>query len=508
MTRSSSAPEPRARGGAPRIAVLLPYVWSVRNVVYAGVLDRLAAAGCEVHLILRHGQPSPDDPAAPSLAAAAGVHALIQPPERPVRAKALLDAVIRSGFNRRNRIGSYAIYRRWFERDWSAAQRARGALIEMLGAAAQRPRLFESLCGLAERRYRRSHDLAGVRAQLAEIAPDVVWSTFCVAPQEYPYYLAARDAGIPVVTSILSFDNLTSRSAIPDYDHYYVWHEGMRAQLLRFYPHVSPDRVTITGTPQFDFHRDPAFLPERGDTLAMLGLPSDARYVLYAASFVGLAPEEPLLVRALAQRMRENPALRDVWMVVRIHPLERPERWRPATDASPRVVVQTAWERPPDADGWTLSSPSDQTRLIGTLAHAEACVNVASTMSLDAAILDRPVIGIDFSGEPEAPAGVMYTEYGVDHYAPLVARGGLRVAESWSELLALMEAALTDPARDRAQRADMVRHECGMVDGHAADRLAAALLRRVGITSAAEPAGPAGRARHRALADIGSGDDR
>lgn len=469
----------------PRIATLLPYVWSVRNVVYGGVLDRLAAAGADVHLVMRHGAPPADHPAAPRFAAATQIHEMLELPARPIRGKALLDAVIRSGFNRRYDIASYPIYRRWYERDWTPAHRARAAGIEMLGAVAQRTTMLNGLCRLVERRYREAHDVTRVREQLARIAPTMVWSTFCVTPFEYPYYLAARDLGIPVVTSILSFDNLTSRSVIPPYDHYFVWHEGMRAQLLRLYPETPRDHVTVTGTPQFDFHRDPAYRRPRGETLASLGVPADARYVLYAASFVGLAPDEPELVRRIAECMQRVPALRDLWLVVRIHPLETRERWRPVTDVFPNVVVQTAWETSPDPDGWTLSTPADQARLVSALAHAEMCVNVASTMTLDAALLDRPVIGIDFSSETDAPRGIMYEEYGVEHYRPLVDRGGLRVAKSWTELAALMESAVGDPGRDRVQRAQMVEYECGRADGRAAERLTAALLRAAGHTTPA-----------------------
>src|SRR6185312_9930616 len=199
----------------------------------------------------------------------------------------------------------------------------------------------------------------------------------------------------------------------------------------------------------------------------------------------GLAPDEPELVRRIALLMQRVPALRALWLVVRIHPLETRERWRPVTDVFPNVVVQTAWETPPDRDGWTLSTPADQARLVSALAHAEMCVNVASTMTLDAALMDRPVIGIDFSAEPDAPRGIMYEEYGVEHYRPLVERGGLRLATSWNELASLMEVALTDPGRDREQRAQTVEYECGRADGRAAGRLTTALLRAAGQTAPA-----------------------
>ena len=122
--------------------------------------------------------------------------------------------------------------------------------------------------------------------------------------------------------------------------------------------------------------------------------------------------------------------------------------------------------------------PDDHARLTSSLAHADGCLNIASTLSLDAAILDRPVICIDFTGEPESPRDMLYAEYGAEHYAPLVASGGIRLAHNWDELLDLMEAAVAAPERDRDRRARMVDGECGPVDGHSAERVARTLISR------------------------------
>jgi CDP-glycerol glycerophosphotransferase (TagB/SpsB family) len=123
-----------------------------------------------------------------------------------------------------------------------------------------------------------------------------------------------------------------------------------------------------------------------------------------------------------------------------------------------------------------LSTPNDHALLISSLLHAEACLNIVSTISLDAAILDRPVIGIEFRRELNAPSEIMYEEYETDHYRPLVDSGGVRLAHKWTELITLMHDALNEPERDRRQRAQMVERECGQVDGHAKDRVVTTLL--------------------------------
>lgn len=459
-----------------RIAILLPMVWSVRNVLHGGVLRQLAGAGVDAHLITRRCDAGSLGDAGDA-AAAAGIHPLLEAAAPTPRGKALLDGILTSAFHRRHRVSSHRIYRRWFGRNDSALLRARGACVEMAGWMATAASVTRALERVVDRLSRQGRDLEPIRRQLRQIDPDLIWSTVSVSGWETPYRLAARDLGIPVVTSILSFDNLTSRGPLARDAHYLVWGTRMKEQLLRLYPGLNDRHVTITGTPQFDFHRRPSCLWTRERTLDTLGVPPGGRYFLYGASHAVLTPEEPRLVAQLASRLDDHAALASHALVVRLHPLDDTPRWTWHVGSRPRVHLSPAFARgSAAADGWMVPTADDHARLTSSLAHADACINIASTLSLDAAILDRPVICIDFTTEPESPRDMLYAEYGAEHYAPLVASGGIRIARSWHELLALMTEAVAAPERDRELRARMVAAECGPVDGRAAERVARTLM--------------------------------
>jgi hypothetical protein len=460
-----------------RIAILLPMVWSVRNVVHAGTLRALSAAGVEAHLLMRDPDTSRAGSEARLFDDAAGMHPLLAAPGEAMRGKALLDAVVTSAFHRRYRNRSHPIYRRWFARHDGPLLRLRGALVEAAGRLTAQPALIGLLERASERMTRYGRDLDPIRRQLRAIDPDLIWSTVNVSGLEQPYRLAARDLGIPVVASILSFDNLTSRGPLARDDAYFVWGARMKAQLHRFYPAIDDRRIIITGTPQFDFHRQPAYTWPRERTLRELQLSPGRRYFLYGASHAALAPEEPALVARLAAKMDERPLLDSRALVVRLHPLDDPARWHAHVGGQPRVHLSPAFAAASAADGWALPALDDHARLTSSLAHADGCLNIASTLSLDAAILDRPIVCLDFATEPDSPRDLLFAEYGTEHYAPLVESGGLRIARSWEELLELMETAILHPARDRRARARMVDEECGPVDGEAARRVAGELAR-------------------------------
>ena len=310
---------------------------------------------------------------------------------------------------------------------------------------------------------------------MRELTPDVILSTVNVSGREFPYRTVAKELGLPFVTSILSFDNLTSRGIVPRDSHYFVWGRRMSMELLRLYPDLRADQVTITGTPQFDFHRWPDCTWTRERTLRELGLEPDDEYFLYGASVGSLAPQEPALVAQLVSRMRERHRLHRRAVVIRLHPLDTPARWTGVAQHGWRVRLSTPFAAAGVPEDRSLPTYEDYARLTSSLTHADGCINIASTISLDAAILDRPVICIDFRSEPASPPEMLYAEYDCEHYAPLVQSGGIRVACTWSELLDLLEQATLAPAAERQLRARMIEEQCGPVDGRCASRVAEAL---------------------------------
>jgi len=458
------------------IAIMLPALDSIRNVVYSGLLERLNRSGVDVHLLIYDYNPSvPDAKNGQGFSLAKSCQPLIAPTVKHiVRGLAMLKSVLASAYGRRYGIGSYAIYRRWHDRDLSKWERLRRRGIEILGTLAQPHLIYTGLVRLFDRLYRRQNDLSSIRQQLQEVNPDLLCSTYYVMePYERGYIDCAKDLGIPVINEIMSFDNLTSKTNHMVYDYYLVWNQGMQDQLLRFYPQVKPNQISITGTPQFDFHLRQDCNWKRDETLERLGLPPGAKYFLYAAGSASLTPAEPALVTRLAERMQANDLLHGYWLVVRLHPRDDWSRWEPVRSVSNRLVLSKPWGA---ESGVVYPAMADQARLTSSLAHAKACINIASTVSLDAAILDRPVIGIRFDQEPDAPREILYEEFDTDHYRPLVESGGLRLAYTWEDLFILMIEAIKNPERDKEERLHMVSKECGMVDGKAAERVACALL--------------------------------
>lgn len=486
MTRASKAPA--------TVVVLCPTGWGIRNVVLSGMLDSMRD-GMRVHLLTT----SQADNAVSERWQGAGQEELLCVPDaHPHRVHDLLRVVLQASFASRHGLTSYRVFNRWQRRGQSPARRVWNAAVQGIAAVGAKDPLFRWQVAADRQLTRARRSLDPITAQLRALAPDLVVSTSCVVPDEAAYLLAAQELGIPTLGCILSFDNLTSRGILPLFDHYAVWSARMGAELLRLYPDRDPRHVHVTGTPQFDLHRREDLRWSRAATLGRLGLDPSDRYLVYAANCATFTPTEPELVRAFLQRCTDHPVLGAHRLVVRPHPGDDRARWSGLAGSDRRLVM--SWPR---SDDGRFSSEEAQARLVSTLAHAGACLNMASTMSLDAAVLDTPVVCVAFAlpkGSLEDwLAAACYT---TTHYAPIAASGGVGIARSLDALVAESAAAVISPERDRAARARLVADVCGPTDGGAAARIAALVRSLVGVHRApmASSARPIARTDARVVA--------
>jgi hypothetical protein len=310
---------------------------------------------------------------------------------------------------------------------------------------------------------------------------DLVVSTLPHAHEEAPPAIVARHLGIPVAAWINSWDNLTSKPAYyTGYDHYFLWSERMRSDLLHYYPEAAGATVDVTGVPHFDWYRQEALRMTREELCARYGFDPRRPLVFYGTATPHLAPAEHLVVQRLAQDLQEAEALGFPQLLVRLHPGEaggRFQDWRPG----PAVALQQPGQRGHGSLGAYCPTPQENREFVSSIAHADVVVNLASTLTLDAALCDRPVVNIafDLSSDRSFQAAIdeYYTAY--DHYRTVAETRAVRLARSPAELMNAVETYIRDPALDREGRRRLVDLWCGPFDGASGRRLALALLGRI-----------------------------
>src|SRR5215813_2043884 len=185
--------------------------------------------------------------------------------------------------------------------------------------------------------YQRSSEAS---RRFTEDRPDAILTTGTFRYEEPAIAAAAKNAGIPILAFITSWDNITTKNRMVfKYDGYIVWSEGMKKELHEYYPHTRLSPCYLTGAPQFDVFFQARFRQSRAEFCARYGLDEKRPIVLYAPGTPNMFTEDRAILH-LAEQVASG-ALGDAQMLVRPHPLhdyDRLEEW--LRGFRPRVATQ------------------------------------------------------------------------------------------------------------------------------------------------------------------------
>jgi hypothetical protein len=286
---------------------------------------------------------------------------------------------------------------------------------------------------------------------------------------------AAQWLGIKSCTFIFSWDNLTSQGRIlPPYDYYLVWNEELKRQLVDIYPAIRPEQVFVTGTPQFDFHFDDSAYWSREEFCSKVGTDPARPIVLYSTGMPNHMPGEPLIVEQIADFLAGMPDLGPPQLLVRVYPKDRTGRFDALAARRSDILFPAArW-----VDSWLTPTEDDNRMLTNTLRHADAGINVASTISLELCMFDKPVLNVGYNPPGMDSVRVPYARYyEYDHYRPLAESGAIEVAWTPEEMKRMLRTALMNPKCRSAERQELLRRMfADTLDGRSHQRVAEVLL--------------------------------
>ena len=321
----------------------------------------------------------------------------------------------------------------------------------------------------------------GIYADLFEkYQPDlVVSSTYGWRNDRYLLREAAKRK-VKVGAVIVGWDNPSSYGlpAAP-LDFVTCWSEIQKKELVDG-SDWDPAKVAIGGIPSYDGYFRKEWLIPKEEYYQMHGLDPQRKLISYASSFVSFSPNYQN-VEALANLVANDRLDEPCQLLIRLHPnhfLDEPlyagerERIRVLAAGLPHVHVVE-----PVALGGDLGyySGEDMPEKTSMMAHSDVFTTVYSTMCVETAIQDRPIVSVCF----DAPGG--WNKPGKFSLAlskigewPTHQRfrkaGAGRVALDEASLKTHLNAYLKDPELDAAERHQFIADEVTFTDGSAGRR--------------------------------------
>ena len=318
---------------------------------------------------------------------------------------------------------------------------------------------------------------------LRKMRPTVTVSASSDGFPDTPWLVAAGLLGIPRTVWIRSWDNITTKcELIPDAESFLVWSDHMEKELRLYFPKYSERRILRIGTPQFDGHRDPSNIIPRKEFCARLGLDPNRPIVLYCTGGTHICQNEHLVIKDVCQAVQDLKDVRNPQLLVRLHPYFWDTNIN-LYDTIPASV--TFWPKREEAAKRFNRSVAglleDYQIMLSSFYHQAVNVNIASTVTLDSAVYDRPIICIAYDGPQKLSRSLSVRRFYLDyeHFIQVIKAQAVDVIWNQRELKQSLRQALLDPRRRGAERRRLVDMECGIVDGKAGQRLAEVLSQMV-----------------------------
>jgi hypothetical protein len=291
--------------------------------------------------------------------------------------------------------------------------------------------------------------------------PDHLFFTHQRPPYLAPFLYAGIQNKIPTSTFIFSWDNLASKGRmLGTFDYLLVWSNLMKSELLYFYPNVKADNVKVVGTPQFEPYVIEKYKTTRENFINKFGLNTNKKTICYSCADVSIGKNDPIVIDAIAEAIRNNEIEFPVQLLVRTSPAEDDSRFKTVKEKYPEIIWNVPkWvlTRENHVESWSQRIPCEEDiiDLRSLLENVDLNVNMCSTMSLDFMLFDKPVINTVFGNlENGLYNDQRFLEY--SHFKKVVDSESVTIAKNAIELTIQINEALSNPEKRTLQRKELI----------------------------------------------------
>ncbi len=310
-------------------------------------------------------------------------------------------------------------------------------------------------------------------AQLLDLyKPDLVLVPDIVFPMDRIFLRTAKRKGYYVIGLTRSWDNLTSKGVIQILPDTLILHTTrMKHQAMKLVGMNEKD-IIVTGPPDYDKYFKPLSITKQ-EFCKQLGIPAGRRLILFAPFYDEYTGSAVIMINGLIRAIKSGKLPDDIHIIVRYRPAT-PEILSDMIESSDHLTITKPCSsyfkvknraQAPTKD-WEFSA-NDVDLLVNSIAFCDVMISTFSTITIDAAAANRPMIGIRFDADTDVPArhSILKIADAHDHYQELEHAGGVHLVHSMDELIEGIIMYLNYPERDREGRRRICEAQIEFLDG-------------------------------------------
>lgn len=306
--------------------------------------------------------------------------------------------------------------------------------------------------------------------------PDIVFSTNPMDDADSYVLKAAKHFKVKIIAMSKSWDNLSKMNYRVKPDKLLEWGKWLVGLAVKF-QNMKKENVITVGAPQFDIYARPGKLLSREDFFERIGIDPGKKLLVFGSD-AKYSPNDPEIIEMILEWIKNRELAEDCALYIRPYFSNKNDEKKFEKFIGRENVVVDHWfvRNNIFRDSWDYSY-ENLVHFSSLIKYLSIMMNYSSTLTLDAAVCDHPVIGIAFDGSAPKPFGESVARwYDSAHFKDIVDSGGLLVARSAEELKSAINLYLKNP-NIRGEGRKKLRDEfCCGADGGAGERIARLLL--------------------------------
>lgn len=304
--------------------------------------------------------------------------------------------------------------------------------------------------------------------------PSVVFLAHLFDELEISLLKESKRRNIKTIGFINSWDKLTARNIIRVLPNKLLVFNSIVKQEAIKYADMAEKNIYIVGIPSYDWHINYKHL-NREEFFINKKLDLSKKLVVYAPMGKTFSNSDWEVIDFIEDNIKSG-QIKNSQLFVRFQPndfvdeLELKKRLWLRYDYP---GIRFSGKRGVD---WDMSF-DDIKGLTDTLANTDIFICYASSMSIDAALFDKPVINIDYEVKDKELMSKSPTYfYKMAHYQNAVKSGGINYPKNKKNFINQINLYLNNPTLDKVGRQRLVNEQCWKVDGRASERIANFIL--------------------------------
>lgn len=316
------------------------------------------------------------------------------------------------------------------------------------------------------------------RARLVKSRPDMVVVLNPFWMFESAVAIEAKNLGIPVISIIPSWDNITTKSRLTfTSDAYFVWSEIRKDELQTIYPFTRNKPVFLYGTPQYEIFSNQRLWWTKEEFCKRFELDPEKKIILYATGSPNFIKTEYTAAEKFMNAFVTDPQLSQYQLLFRPHPNKDNNELQHLHAPDKNCYVQFTDQAGLKTEKRNLDL-NNTLIWINTFRHADVVVNLSSTVILDAIICGKPVVNLNFemSGDERFDQFIKEINSSWTHLKEVWECEGIPQVSSFEQLKEAIIHALEYPEEGKESREVLLQKICGMQIGNSGAILANKIL--------------------------------